>query len=84
MTQKFLALGVEQAVGFEQPVGHFRVGPAFAACGEALQLDFSCGDNAIAAEGSARSVLLSSLYSTAGASTWMSMRSRRGAEILLR
>ena len=69
--EEFATLGVQFAMRFQKSVGHLRVGAAFWFSREALVLEFARGEHPLAdrLRRLAGSSLLSSLYSTAGAST---------------
>jgi hypothetical protein len=84
--EEFFAFRFQLAVSLEETVGHLRVRAAFCSSGEAFMLELRAARtrSRMASDTSARSSLLSSFYSTAGASTWMSMRSSNGPEMRLR
>ena len=48
MAQKFLAFGVELAMGLQKAVGHFGIGVTFWLSGEAFVLEFARGEHALA------------------------------------
>src|SRR6476619_2157564 len=48
MAQKFLAFGVELAMGLQKAVGHFGIGVTFWLSGEAFVLEFARAEHALA------------------------------------